>query len=300
MANTSSLNVALPSYYPHPQGLATNNTISDQVDKIWRDGLQAKFLVNNGAPIDVSNFERNEIVSVWNWDIGDAYDYDPNADNPLGEARRINAGLFSYKVVQRLSFNYQVDALNVQDSAALRRIGEWVDYQIKNSINPPTDKNIFGTIVAHITDNSYTTSYTRSSDSAYQACVDAHTEVKKRTDLAASMICLVTTPTGMARLKKDAKFVRDNFVSQRQQIYEGSVGMVDGMPVYEVSEDRFGTTYDYIAIEKSITAFANPYRMLRYNQRPANRHGQTIDFLVKFDTIVTPNRGAACQGVSGS
>lgn len=296
----SQLTVSQPSYLRQPDHTDYNNRIEPVVDKIWRSAAQAMFLVNENAIIPAGSFMDSREVSIWNWPIHNPTTYNEGADKPLGTRRRLQADLVNFRVTETLAFNAGVDKLTQIHNNVLQNIGRWAAYNVENAIVPAIDNNVFGNLIAFIAANGYETSYTRASDSFYQTCVKAQKVFEDRTDLAAKTPCLVTTPAGYERLKLDAKFNRDNEVAQRQIIAAGAVGQVDGMMVYKVSENRLGTTYDAIIVDKSVCTFAMPYRKLRiFNQVP-DYHGQQVDFVVFFDTLIAPNRGAAVQGIKGS
>ncbi len=288
-------NVSNASYFRQAEEIHKSNVITSRIDKQMRDTRQTSMLTNNNNVIPVSGFKQGDTVSIWNRSLAEIRVYDENTTNPIADADVLQAEQIRFKIATAWYINERAGVINMMHNPVLNLMN-WLRDEVHQKLNPAIDALIFATLTSHITGNNFVTTHAAGT-SFYFALLDALEAYKKRTDHAASKPILLVPAGTWTEIMKDDKFTRDNFLSQRNERYKGVLGTIAGMPVAEVSENRFGTTYKAILCHRSVLAWANPLIQTRTIRKPANFFGSLIQLLTMNDAYTPPYQGVACQGI---
>ena len=106
---------------------------------------------------------------------------------------------------------------------------------------------------------------------------------------------LIVTPSIKAALQKDNRFVRDNYVSQMQQIYKGLLGKVYGLMVMVAPEYLLPGNFQMGIVRDSVLVHPRKIQEFRLLTQVEDMSGSRSQYLDYYDTFITKNHGPAMQ-----
>ena len=297
----TTTNAAVPGNVNQPSSIDLSQRWVPRLDKVWAwKGVTAP-LINRNEALQVSDFNGVRSVLIRDIETLELEPYNRGGAYRFPNAQDVNSETQTFTLTQTAAWNANFDKLNTMDTQGFLTPGRWIAEQVRTRLVPSYDKHILATMSAFASVNGYVQankdlSTQANADMVYHEIIDMCANIENRGIMVEEgRWWLIVTPSIKAALQKDNRFVRDNYVSQMQQIYKGLLGKVYGLMVMVAPEYLLPGNFQMGIVRDSVLVHPRKIQEFRLLTQVEDMSGSRSQYLDYYDTFITKNHGPAMQ-----
>ena len=228
-------------------------------------------------------------VNIYSMATAPLNDYTPSGANRYGTPEEIKDTLQELTLTQAKSFTFTIDTTNRVDTPeGVRDAGRALGRQISDVIIPHIDTYRLGKLATDA-GAGRTTSIALSKTNAYETFIGLNAEI---TDAEAPLSGRIAfcTPAFVNLMKKDANFVKQSDIAQRDIAIKGLVGQVDGVNIILTPTNRMPAGSAFIITHGSAAAAPVKLSEYRIHTNPPGIAGSLVEGLLYHDAFLLNNK----------
>ena len=231
------------------------------------------------------DFDGVKTVNIYSIDTVALEDYQMSGTNRYGTPDELNDTVQTLTLTQDKAFTFTIDKRNAADSNGAKAAGVALRRQIDERVIPTVDKYRLAAMVANAGINK-TGAVTAAN--AYEVFLDLQNEMLENNIPATGRTAFVS-PLYFKSIKLDDSFIQASDMAQ-EMLVNGSLGMVDNVPIVPVPASYLPENAEIIIVHKS--AVVSPVKLANYftHENPPGINGTLVEGRIYFDAFVLNNK----------
>lgn len=263
------------SKYPELQNL---------VDERFSTEAKSNSLVNQAF-----DFVGAKTVNLYDVSTAEMNDYNRGGTWRYGNPDELNATVEEYTMTQDKSFTFTIDKLNKDETKQALEAGSALNRQLRERVVPMIDTYRFDKMAAEA---GASVNGELNADTIYDAFLDATVALDEK-EVPLEGRNIVVTPAVYKLIKASDDIIMETEIGQDAR-NRGVVGMIDGMEVIRVPQNRIGTENFGFMVAHSVATTA-PVKLAEYkiHEDAPGISGSLVEGRVAFDAFVRKNKADA-------
>lgn len=263
------------SKYPELQNL---------VDERFSTEAKSNSLVNQAF-----DFVGAKTVNLYDVSTAEMNDYNRGGTWRYGNPDELNATVEEYTMTQDKSFTFTIDKLNKDETKQALEAGSALNRQLRERVVPMIDTYRFDKMAAEA---GASVNGVLNEDTIYDAFLDATVALDEK-EVPLEGRNVVVTPAVYKLIKASDDIIMETEIGQDAR-NRGVVGMIDGMEVIRVPQNRIGTENFGFMVAHSVATTA-PVKLAEYkiHEDAPGISGSLVEGRVAFDAFVRKNKADA-------
>lgn len=252
------------------------------VDELFTTESKTQYLTNRDF-----DWVNAHAIKVYSVTTGDMYDYGRTGDpvttgsfrSRYGEVQPLEATTQLMTLRKDRSFTYEIDALDVDETAGAVEAASSLARQLREVVIPEVDRYVISQMIA----NAGTSAYLQPQGTLYDEITNAGM-VLDNSEVPEDGRVLVLTPKSWQELKQlDILNGTDTGVQAR---LSGVIGHLDGMRIIRVPAARVPDKFRFMVCHPMATVFAQKLASYNIHTNPPGINGSLIEGRICYDAFV--------------
>ena len=258
------------------------------VDEIFTTESKIGLLTNKDF-----SWKGAKTIKIYKISTANMNDY--NRDNSIignsryGTIQTLDATTEEMTLKKDRSFTFEIDKLDIDETLSTLSSASALSRQIREVCVPEIDKYIYGVMLENAGNIVEPTSL--NATNIYEKIIDANSTLDDA-EVPENNRVLIVTPQTYLLLKKSKDIILNTNIGNELRL-KGVIGILDGMNVVKVPQNRFPSDFGFLIAHPVATVTAVKLNDFKIHKDPPGISGDLVEGRLVYDAFVLENKKKA-------